>query len=135
LEKSLVTALRAAVLPTLALPFALAGFGAAMTGSGVSPQVMTAVLLFVAAAIAIPWSQVLARWREKRRADDDNDDFWRRDPRDDDPRSPAGGSGGRAIDWGAFERDFAAYVDASAADRGGRILVTASGPVRSASRR
>jgi hypothetical protein len=51
------------------------------------------------------------------------------------PGSPAGGSGGPAIDWGAFERDFAAYVEASAADRGGRILVTASGPVRSASRR
>jgi hypothetical protein len=121
LQKALVRALRVAVLPTLALPFALGAFGAAMTGAGPSPKVITLILVSVTAAMAACWARVLVRWRDQRRADDD-DGQWRHDRDDDDPCAPDGDSAGPAIDWIAFDRDFAAYAHACASDRAHQVL-------------
>ncbi|HEY1567223.1 MAG TPA: hypothetical protein VGF68_09405 [Solirubrobacteraceae bacterium] len=129
MDKSLVTTLRVGIVSALALPFGLAGLGAAITSheppvEAVSPIVALAVLVSIAC-----WSRVLVHWRDPEGPDDD--DPWRRDggPRDGNP--PDGGADGPSIDWTVFEREFAAYVAACEKLREG-VLVAVSAALRPA---
>lgn len=129
MDKSLVTTLRVGIVSALALPFGLAGLGAAITSheppvGAVSPIVALAVLVSIAC-----WSRVLVHWRNPEGPDDD--DPWRRDggPRDGNP--PDGGADGPSIDWTVFEREFAAYVAACEKLREG-VLVAVSAALRPA---
>jgi hypothetical protein len=97
----------AAALSSLALAFVLAALAAALTGAGPSPHILEPAAVAVFAAMAISWSHALAHLRP--RGDGDGDD-WRRGFDDDDPLAPDSGPSGFTIDWAAFERDFAAYV-------------------------
>jgi hypothetical protein len=109
-EKSLVTTLRIGIVSALALPFGLAGLAAALTSheppiDAIAPVVALAALISIAC-----WSRVIVHWRDPDGPDDD--DPWRRGGGPDDFTPPDGSSDGPAIDWTAFERDFAAYVAA-----------------------
>jgi hypothetical protein len=127
-EKSLVTTLRVGIVSALALPFVLAGLAAAMTShepplAVIGPAVALASLVSIAC-----WTRVLRNWRDP--DPPDNDDPWRRGGGPDSGR-PDGGAGGPAIDWTAFERDFAAYVAACERLREG-VLVAVSAVLRPA---
>jgi hypothetical protein len=110
-EKSLIPRMRAGVIPALALPFVAAAFAAALTNHEPPLEVMAPILALVVTIVVVCWARVIVHWRAERRPDDD-DDPWRPGGAGDDPRLPGGGSGGPAIDWDVFERDFAAYVRA-----------------------
>jgi hypothetical protein len=110
-EKSLVFRQRAGVFPALALPFVVAAFAAALSNHEPPPEVMAPILALVLGVVVGCWARVIAHWHAERRPDDD-DDPWRYDSSDADPRLPGGGPGGPAIDWDTFERDFAEYVQA-----------------------
>ncbi len=128
-EKSLVTTLRVGIVSALALPFVLAGLAAAMTSheppvGAIAPVVALATLVSVAC-----WTRVLKNWRGPDGPDDD--DPWRRGGGPSDITPPEGGSDGPAIDWGLFEREFAAYVAACERLREG-VLVAVSAVLRPA---
>ncbi len=110
MERSLVTTLRVGIVSALGLPFGLAGLAAAVT----SRQPPLAVIVPVAALAALVsiacWARVLAQWRDPDVPDDD--DPWRGGGGPDAGTPPGGSSDGPAIDWTAFEREFAAYVAA-----------------------
>ena len=95
-ERSLLFAVRCALLPTFGLPAALA---AALAG--------LAVVLNV-----VCWRAVIVRWRALPRRDDDGPGGPPRGWDGDDPKDPGGGPGGIAFDWVTFERDFRAYAAA-----------------------
>jgi hypothetical protein len=111
--------MRVGVVPALALPFVVAAFAAALTNHEPPPEIMAPILALVLGAVVVCWARVIVHWRAERRPDDD-DDPWRSGGADEDPRLPGGGSGGPAIDWNAFERDFAAYVRAQ--ERRGELV-------------
>jgi hypothetical protein len=128
-QKSLITTLRVGMVSALALPFCLAGLAAAITNHE-PPIEAIAPLAALAALVSIAcWSRVLVRWRDPEGPDDD--DPWRRGGRPDDIGPPGGGSDGPAIEWKAFERDFAAYVAACERLREG-VLVALSAALRPA---
>ncbi|HEX3977982.1 MAG TPA: hypothetical protein VHW96_17060 [Solirubrobacteraceae bacterium] len=128
MEKSLVTTLRVGIVSGLALPFCLAGLAAAATSREppmdvIAPIVALAVLVSLAC-----WSRVIARWRDPDGPDDD--DPWRHGGGPDDSTPPDGSSGGPAIDWTAFERDFAAYVEACERLRQGVLVALSAARAR-----
>jgi hypothetical protein len=109
-DRSLVTTLRVGIVSALALPFGLAGLASGMT-SHEPPLGVIAPIVALAALVSIAcWSRVVIHWRDPDGPDDDEP--WRRGGGPDDFTPPDGGSDGPAIDWGAFEREFAAYVAA-----------------------
>ena len=112
MPKSALLTLRASVLSTLAVPFVLAAFAAATTSHDPPLEIMAPILALVVVAAIACWSRAVPHLRHRRQPDDDGDDQWRRGSDDDDPRGPDGGHDGPAVDWSAFERDFAAYVRA-----------------------
>jgi hypothetical protein len=109
-ERSLVTTLRVGIVSALALPFGLAGLAAGAT-SHEPPLGVIAPIVALAALVSIAcWSRVVMHWRDPDGPDDDEP--WRRGGGPDDFSPPDGSTDGPAIDWTAFEREFAAYVAA-----------------------
>jgi hypothetical protein len=107
-ERTLLIALRLAMLPTLAVPIAAASFCASAGGNGVPfalawPLAALAVILSAAC-----WLRVIALWRRLQRPDDDDQGWWRRWSAA--PLDPDGGSGGSPFDWKKFEQDFWSHV-------------------------
>ena len=123
MRKSVVGKLRAGVVSALVLPFCLAAFAAALTSGQPPLEIMAPILAVLVCVLAVCWARVAPHWRPQRGPDDD-DEPWRRDGSEDDPRLPDGGAGGPEIDWPAFERDFAAYVQACE-HSGDRVLTPA----------
>ena len=110
-ERSLLFAVRCALIPTLALPVALASVAASSSGSGVSPA-MAIPLAFIAVIVnVVCWRRVIVRWRALPDRRDDNDGWPRRGWDGDDPLDPNGGPGGITFDWPEFERAFRIHVE------------------------
>jgi hypothetical protein len=107
-DKSLLTTLRVGIVSALILPFGLAGLAAAITSHEPPLKVMVPIVALAALTSIACWSRVLMYWRDPESPEDD--DPWRRGGGPDDLSPTDGDSDGPAIDWTAFERDFAAYV-------------------------
>ena len=111
-------------MSALALPFGLAGLAAAIT-SHAPPLEFVAPVVAVAALVSIAcWSQVLRHWRDPEGPEDD--DPWRRGGPGS-TRPPDGDSDGPAVDWDAFEREFADYVAAWESASDGVLVATSDG--------
>lgn len=129
MERSLVTTLRVGIVSALGLPFGLAGLAAAVTSHQPPLDVIMPIAALAAIVSIACWSRVLAHWRDPDGPEDD--DPWRRRGGPEDVTPPGGGSNGPAIDWTAFEREFAAYVAACERMREG-VLVALSSALRPA---
>jgi hypothetical protein len=108
-ERSLLVALRWALLPAACLPAALASLCASAAGDGLASAL---AYPFAAAALivnVICWRRVVVLRRALPRPDDD-DHGWPRWWDDDPQQRPSGGPGGISFDWPGFERDFWAHV-------------------------
>ncbi len=107
-ERSLLRAVRSAVLPTMALPCTLASLGASLTGEGLPLALSAALMLLAVIANVSFWRTVIVLWRRlPRRGDDDGG--WGRGPGADPPSGPDSGPG-VGFDWPSFEQQFWAYV-------------------------
>jgi hypothetical protein len=109
-ERSLISAVRCALLPAICMPAALASLCAGVGGGGL-PLALAGPLAALALIVNVAcWRRVIMRWRALPRPEDD-DDGWRRWSLDGDPPlEPSGGPGGIRFDWAVFERDFWAHV-------------------------
>ncbi len=121
-ERSLVFAVRCALLPTLSLPAALAALAASSSHTG--PALALALPLAAAAILInlVCWRRVIVRWRALPRRDDDDNDWWRRWWDAEGPLDPTGDPGGIKFDWESFERDFRAHVNELERLRGRELL-------------
>lgn len=109
-ERSLLFAVRCALLPTLALPVALASVAASSSGTGVAPTLAIPLAVIAVILNMVCWRRVIVRWRALPDRRDDDDGWPRRGWDTDDPLDPSGGPGGITFDWPKFERSFWAYV-------------------------
>jgi hypothetical protein len=110
-ERSLLFAVRCALLPTLCLPVGLASVAASSSGTGVAPAMAIPLAALAVIVNVVCWRRVIVRWRALPDRRDDDDHGWPRRGWDaDDPLAPSGGPGGITFDWPEFERAFWIHV-------------------------
>jgi len=107
-ERSLLIAVRVAMIAAVALPLAIGALGESVMGDGFTASLAAPLLALAAAANLISWRRVIALWRACPRPDDDHGGPGRSDG--DAPLEPLDGPGGIAFRWVSFERAFRAYV-------------------------
>lgn len=109
-ERSLVTALRFALVPSGCLPGALALLAASTAGVGPPIPVAAPILVLVAIAAAACWRKAIRLFRQLPRSDDDDHGWPRRWWGGGPQLDPSGGPGGIGFDWSRFEREFWSHV-------------------------